>query len=168
MTVLLPGMTEDDQRVQISSSDNAQQGLLESWKAKVHIIHAPYSAPFLITIAHTEHGQHRGAAQQDAGVERRHPVVRAELPRSRHAGLGEELPAGARLGPGVHCDAVRPHRRGCVHDGLPVSAVRSAGVRHCAEQLRREAGLRIGCGCGCWGCVGVGVTDVLYITVVYV
>lgn len=31
-------MTEDDQRVQISSSDNAQQGLLESWKAKVRFI----------------------------------------------------------------------------------------------------------------------------------
>uniref|UniRef100_A0A182KD19 Tubby C-terminal domain-containing protein n=1 Tax=Anopheles christyi TaxID=43041 RepID=A0A182KD19_9DIPT len=33
MTVLLPGMTEDDQRVQISSVDG-QQGLLDCWKSK--------------------------------------------------------------------------------------------------------------------------------------
>ncbi|KFB35613.1 Protein king tubby [Anopheles sinensis] len=33
MTVLLPGMTEDDQRVQISSADG-QQGLLDCWKSK--------------------------------------------------------------------------------------------------------------------------------------
>lgn len=35
MTVLLPGMTEDDQRVKISSCDQTQQGLLDSWKTKV-------------------------------------------------------------------------------------------------------------------------------------
>lgn len=35
MTVLLPGMTEDDQRVKISSCDTTQQGLLDSWKTKV-------------------------------------------------------------------------------------------------------------------------------------
>lgn len=35
MTVLLPGMTEDDQRVKISSCDTMQQGLLDSWKTKV-------------------------------------------------------------------------------------------------------------------------------------
>ncbi|XP_055372386.1 protein king tubby-like isoform X2 [Condylostylus longicornis] len=34
MTVLLPGMTEDDQRVKISSCDPRQQGLLESFKSK--------------------------------------------------------------------------------------------------------------------------------------
>ncbi|XP_058461243.1 protein king tubby 1 isoform X3 [Malaya genurostris] len=33
MTVLLPGMTEDDQRVKISSADN-NHGLLDSWKSK--------------------------------------------------------------------------------------------------------------------------------------
>lgn len=36
MTVLLPGMTEEDQRVKISSADDAEQGLLECWKAKVN------------------------------------------------------------------------------------------------------------------------------------
>ena len=35
MTVLLPGMTEEDQRVKISSVDTTQQGLLDSWKTKV-------------------------------------------------------------------------------------------------------------------------------------
>lgn len=35
MTVLLPGMTEEDQRVKISSADDTDQGLLECWKAKV-------------------------------------------------------------------------------------------------------------------------------------
>jgi tubby and related proteins len=34
MTVLLPGMTEDDKRVNISSINNHQQGLLDSWKSK--------------------------------------------------------------------------------------------------------------------------------------
>lgn len=38
MTVLLPGMTEDDQRVKISSSDPSQQGLLDCWKTKVGFI----------------------------------------------------------------------------------------------------------------------------------
>lgn len=37
MTVLLPGMTEDDQRVKISSCDTTQQGLLDSWKTKANI-----------------------------------------------------------------------------------------------------------------------------------
>lgn len=35
MTVLLPGMTEDDDRVKISSIDHHQQGLFDSWKSKV-------------------------------------------------------------------------------------------------------------------------------------
>lgn len=35
MTVLLPGMTETDERVKISSVDPSQQGLFESWKSKV-------------------------------------------------------------------------------------------------------------------------------------
>ncbi|XP_055854730.1 protein king tubby isoform X2 [Episyrphus balteatus] len=34
MTVLLPGMTEEDLRVKISSNDPRQQGLLDSWKSK--------------------------------------------------------------------------------------------------------------------------------------
>ena len=34
MTVLLPGMTDDNKRVKISSIDH-QQGLLDSWKSKV-------------------------------------------------------------------------------------------------------------------------------------
>lgn len=38
MTVLLPGMTEDDQRVKISSCDTTQQGLLDSWKTKVLLL----------------------------------------------------------------------------------------------------------------------------------
>lgn len=35
MTVILPGMTEDDQRVKISSADPKQQGILDLWKMKV-------------------------------------------------------------------------------------------------------------------------------------
>lgn len=35
MTVILPGMTEDDQRVQISSVDPKQQGIMDLWKSKV-------------------------------------------------------------------------------------------------------------------------------------
>ncbi|XP_068146191.1 protein king tubby [Drosophila tropicalis] len=34
MTVILPGMTEDDQRVKISSADPKQQGILDLWKLK--------------------------------------------------------------------------------------------------------------------------------------
>lgn len=37
MTVLLPGMTEDDQRVKISSIDS-NEGLLDSWKSKVSLL----------------------------------------------------------------------------------------------------------------------------------
>ena len=35
MTVILPGMTEDDQRVKISSADPKQQGIMDLWKGKV-------------------------------------------------------------------------------------------------------------------------------------
>lgn len=35
MTVLVPGLDEDDQRVKISSLDDSQQGILDSWKSKV-------------------------------------------------------------------------------------------------------------------------------------
>lgn len=42
MTVLLPGMTEDDQRVKISSCDPTQQGLLDSWKTKVRSVSKPF------------------------------------------------------------------------------------------------------------------------------
>uniref|UniRef100_A0A336KFE1 Protein king tubby n=1 Tax=Culicoides sonorensis TaxID=179676 RepID=A0A336KFE1_CULSO len=35
MTVLLPGMTEEDERVKISSISPHQQGLLDSWKSKM-------------------------------------------------------------------------------------------------------------------------------------
>ncbi|XP_053966909.1 protein king tubby [Anastrepha ludens] len=34
MTVILPGMTEEDQRVKISSADPKQQGILDLWKIK--------------------------------------------------------------------------------------------------------------------------------------
>ncbi|XP_061389626.1 protein king tubby [Musca vetustissima] len=34
MTVILPGMTEDDQRVKISSADPKQQGIMDLWKSK--------------------------------------------------------------------------------------------------------------------------------------
>lgn len=38
MTVLLPGMTESDERVKISSIDESDhQGLLDSWKCKVSV-----------------------------------------------------------------------------------------------------------------------------------
>lgn len=37
MTVILPGMIEDDQRVKINSVESHQQGLLDSYKTKVQI-----------------------------------------------------------------------------------------------------------------------------------
>lgn len=36
MTVILPGMIEDDQRVKINSVESNQQGLLDSYKTKVN------------------------------------------------------------------------------------------------------------------------------------
>lgn len=36
MTVLVPGMTDEDQRVKITSLDS-EQGLLDSWKSKVGV-----------------------------------------------------------------------------------------------------------------------------------
>lgn len=35
MTVLIPGLDDNDQRVKISSSDDSQQGILDSFKSKV-------------------------------------------------------------------------------------------------------------------------------------
>lgn len=40
MTVILPGMTEEDQRVKISSADPKQQGILDLWKVKVSFIYS--------------------------------------------------------------------------------------------------------------------------------
>lgn len=42
MTVILPGMTEDDQRVKISSADPKQQGIMDLWKSKVCLIQIKY------------------------------------------------------------------------------------------------------------------------------
>lgn len=55
MTVLLPGMTEDDQRVKINSSDSHGQGLLDSWKSKASIpIPASLAQDFIkLTSCHT-------------------------------------------------------------------------------------------------------------------
>lgn len=59
MTVLLPGMTEEDQRVKISSCDTSQQGLLDSWKTKVTgAITSDSSLVFFLTVFHfPEYGQ---------------------------------------------------------------------------------------------------------------
>ena len=38
MTVLIPGLDEADERVKISSLDDSQQGILDSFKSKVIII----------------------------------------------------------------------------------------------------------------------------------
>ena len=35
MTVLIPGLDDEDQRVKISSLDDSQQGILDSFKSKV-------------------------------------------------------------------------------------------------------------------------------------
>lgn len=35
MTVLIPGLDDSDQRVKISSIDDSQQGILDSFKSKV-------------------------------------------------------------------------------------------------------------------------------------
>lgn len=37
MTVLIPGLDDEDQRVKISSLDDSQQGILDSFKSKVSI-----------------------------------------------------------------------------------------------------------------------------------
>lgn len=44
---------------------------------------------------------------------------------------------------GLHRDAVWPCSRGCVHHGLQLPAVCTAGLCHCPVQLRQQAGLRI-------------------------
>lgn len=50
-------------------------------------------------VAESLHGKPHRAAQQGPRVERRHAVLRAELPRTRHAGLGEKLPDRSRQRP---------------------------------------------------------------------
>lgn len=83
------------------------------------------------------HGQPSRAAQQNARLERRYPIVRSELPRQGDAGVGEEFPNYPRLGSRIRGDAVRPRRRGRLHHGLPLSDVRTAGVCNRPEQLRQ-------------------------------
>lgn len=67
MTVLLPGMTEDDQRVKVSSCDTTQQGLLDSWKTKVcsprRDQRSVQNQNFNFDSHLIEYGQRRGIAQ---------------------------------------------------------------------------------------------------------
>lgn len=88
MTVLLPGMTEDDQRVKISSCDTTQQGLLDSWKTKVllfkkkkneypfwvkvQVMCVPirtFELMIIISILSIEYGQRCRTTQQNACME---------------------------------------------------------------------------------------------------
>lgn len=50
-------------------------------------------------VAQSLPGQPDRAAQQGSRVERGHAVVRAQLPRTRHPSLGQELPDSARQRP---------------------------------------------------------------------
>lgn len=63
MTVILPGMTEEDQRVKISSADPKQQGILDLWKVKVSFIthHVRFLTilKFCICFCTPEHGHDR-------------------------------------------------------------------------------------------------------------
>lgn len=51
MTVILPGMTEDDQRVKISSADPKQQGIMDLWKCKVGAFHIQFNTKKQLIIA---------------------------------------------------------------------------------------------------------------------
>lgn len=73
----------------------------------------------------------------------RHSVVCAQLSRTRHPGLGEELPDRSRQRSRLHCDAVWPHLGGRVHNGLQLPAVCRAGLRCRADQFRRQTGVWI-------------------------
>lgn len=42
VAVLIPGLDDSDERVKIISSDDSQQGILDSWKTKVSSLNIPF------------------------------------------------------------------------------------------------------------------------------
>lgn len=102
MTVVIPGMNMNFERVPVRPQ-NVSLGPCTS-----PLMRRPLASVLLRVTGAGEHpeqvaqslpGQPDRAAQQGAGVERGHAVVRAELPRPRHPSLGQELPDRARQRP---------------------------------------------------------------------
>jgi len=44
VAVLIPGLDDSDERVKIISSDDSQQGILDSWKTKVSSLNIPFDS----------------------------------------------------------------------------------------------------------------------------
>lgn len=144
MTVLIPGLDDQDQRVKISSLDDSQQGILDSFKSKVRNIYAQMKINKR-TLSVSVNGEHRRATQQDPRLERRDAVVCVEFPRARNQSVSEKLSAHPRLRPRLHSHAVRPHRRRHFHNGLQISTVRASSIPSRSQLLRRQARLRVNC-----------------------
>lgn len=148
MTVLIPGLDDQDQRVKISSLDDSQQGILDSFKSKVRERNIYDSTDSIInerTISISVNGEHCRATQQDPRLERRDAVVCVEFPRARNQSIGEELSAHPRLRPRLHSHAVRSYRRRHFHNGLQISTVRATSIPSRSQLLRRQARLRVNC-----------------------
>lgn len=106
MSVIIPGMNMDHERVSIRPRNvrSSASGMC------VHVHHVTLrTASFFVSgtrvaagkMAEQEHRKRHWTSQQDARVERRHAVLRAQLPRQSHSGLRQEFPDHPRQRPWV-------------------------------------------------------------------
>lgn len=97
MTVIIPGMLENDERVSIRPKHVGLRALL--WMLVVGCFQ--FIGVFRLTAGagdppdppcEQQHGQTGHPGEQIPNVERTDSVIRAQLPRTRHPGFHQELP----------------------------------------------------------------------------
>ncbi|XP_078225177.1 tubby-related protein 1 isoform X3 [Callithrix jacchus] len=116
MTVIIPGMSAENERVPIRPR-NASDGLLVRWQNKT--------------------------LESLIELHNKPPVWNDDSGSYTLNFQGRVTQASVKNFQIVHADDLRPRGGGRLHPRLPVSAVRPAGLRHRPLQFRREAGLRV-------------------------
>lgn len=116
MSVIIPGMNMDHERVSIRPRNVRRRNLLnnpicceqrrrlDAHCVVLSLVSILPDAGARVTagqMAKQEHGERDRTSQQDARVERRHAILRAQLPRQSHSGLGQEFPNHPRQRPWV-------------------------------------------------------------------
>nr|XP_010332372.1 tubby-related protein 1 isoform X2 [Saimiri boliviensis boliviensis] len=116
MTVIIPGMSAENERVPIRPR-NASDGLLVRWQNKT--------------------------LESLIELHNKPPVWNDDSGSYTLNFQGRVTQASVKNFQIVHADDLRPRGGGRLHPRLPVPAVRPAGLRHRPLQFRREAGLRV-------------------------
>nr|XP_055246241.1 tubby-related protein 1 isoform X5 [Gorilla gorilla gorilla] len=116
MTVVIPGMSAENERVPIRPR-NASDGLLVRWQNKT--------------------------LESLIELHNKPPVWNDDSGSYTLNFQGRVTQASVKNFQIVHADDLRPRGGGRLHPRLPVPAVRPAGLRHRPLQFRREAGLRV-------------------------